>query len=172
MDERAHLRRDEPGHATREERGVERDDLAERIVHALLEPHGEPAQHHERGEVAIGEGDVGHLLGDRRARAHGHADVGRRERRRIVDAVAHHDDPAARGAHLLHHGVLVLGQKVGPELVDTRCRGDAACGVLVIAGEHDDVLKAELVQLAQSLGHAGLERVLDADNALELAVDR
>ena len=68
--------------------------------------------------------------------------------------------------------MFVLGQKVGPELVDTRCRGNAACGVLVIAGEHDDVFKAELVQLAQGLGHAGLERVLDADNALELAVDR
>ena len=68
--------------------------------------------------------------------------------------------------------MLVLGQKVGAELIDPRLARDARGGVGVVAREHHDMLKAQRAELRQRLGRARLERVLDADRTLEHAIDR
>ena len=68
--------------------------------------------------------------------------------------------------------MLVLGQEVGAELIDPRLPRDTRGGVGVVAREHHDMLKAQRAELCQRLGRARLERVLDADRALEHAIDR
>ena len=60
-------------------------------------------------DAVDGDHGVGGLGGDGRALAgHRDADVGERERRRVVDAVAdHHDRPGRLGAHALDDRELV-----------------------------------------------------------------
>ncbi len=55
----------------------------------------QPARAHDAGEVALEQRDAGALDGDVGAGAHGDADIGRGQRRRVVDAVARHRDDAA-----------------------------------------------------------------------------
>ena len=55
----------------------------------------EPARPDDAGEVAPEQRDAGTFDGDVRASPHGDADVGSREGRRVVDAVARHRDDTA-----------------------------------------------------------------------------
>ena len=62
------------------------------------------------GEVVVGQHHVGRFLGDVGAGdAHGHADVGGLQRRRVVDAVAGHRHHRAVALQGLHDAQLVLG---------------------------------------------------------------
>ena len=97
--------------------------LAGDLQRAPAEPHG------GRDAVDAVDGDhaVGGLGGDRRARrAHRDADVGQRQRGRVVDAVAdHHDRPhAGRVADRAHDLELLLGRAVGVDAVDADALGD------------------------------------------------
>ena len=60
---------------------------------------------------ALSHGHVG-------AGAHGDADIGGGQRRRVVDAVAGHGDHAALAAQPLDDRALVLGQHLGLDLGD------------------------------------------------------
>ena len=120
----------------------------------------------DAGEVVVGEHHVGRLLGHVGAGdAHGHADVGPLERRRVVDAVAgHRHDVAARleGVDDLHLVLrrdaaedvhLVHDRPPAPRRSSCRARRRSAPGrpavsmpisramavggVLVVAGDHD-----------------------------------
>ena len=55
----------------------------------------QPPRPHDAAEVALHQGYAGALDGDVGAGAHGDADIGRGQRRRVVDAVAGHGDDAA-----------------------------------------------------------------------------
>ena len=70
----------------------------------------------------------------------------------------------------LDESVLVLGKQVGVEFGYAGACGDARRGALVVAREHDDARKPQAAKLGNRLGNAGLERVLHADDAHELAV--
>src|SRR3546814_5457214 len=59
-----------------------------------------------------------------RSRAHGDADIGLRQRRGIVDAIARHGDLAAFALKLPDDARLVLRKHVGADLVDAEPRGD------------------------------------------------
>ena len=113
-------------------------------------------QAHDGVEPARGERDVGDLLRDGGARAHGDAHIGGGERRRVVNAVTHHDDALSASHERLHVGMLVLGEQVSPVLGDARLGGDACGGALVIAGEHDDVADALRAKRRNCLGHSCL----------------
>ena len=80
----------------------------------------------------------GALHGDVGAGAHGDADVGRGERRRVVDAVAGHGDDAALRLVALHDRALLVGQDLGLDLLDAELAGDRLGGRPVVAGEHHD----------------------------------
>ena len=71
------------------------------------------------------------------ARAHGDADVGRRQRRRIVDAVADHDGrmQPLLGAHRVD---LVGGNAVGQDGIEIERGADRLRRRGAIAGHHDD----------------------------------
>ena len=78
---------------------------------------------HDAGEVALEQRDAGALDRHVGAGAHGDADIGGRQRRRVVDAVARHGDDPALAAQLLDHRALLLGQHLGLDL--GRCRAAA-----------------------------------------------
>ena len=79
----------------------------------------------ELRRVGVEVDHVPGLLGRLRAGVHGHADVGLRERRRVVGAVAGHRDEVARPAcSRLMQRHLVLGRGLGQEVVDAGLVGD------------------------------------------------
>ena len=72
---------------------------------------------HDGGEVVVGQHDLGGLLGRLGAlAAHGDADIGLLERRRIVDPVAGHRHHRAPGLQCAHHPQLVLGTGAGEHI--------------------------------------------------------
>jgi len=70
------------------------------------------------------------------AGAHGHADIGGREARRVVHPVAHHRDRVAGRAQRLDGGHLVLGRKPGAHLVEPELAGDRFGRVPAVTREH------------------------------------
>jgi hypothetical protein len=84
------------------------------------------------------QGEAGALDGHVGASAHGDADVGLRQCRRIVDAVAGHRHLVAFGLQILDDACLVRGQYVGTDFVDAQAAGDGTRRAFVVAGGHDD----------------------------------
>ena len=72
------------------------------------------------------------------ADAHRDADVGERERGRIVDAVADHDDRPRRGA-CADERELVLRRELGVDLVDAGAAADGLGDLAAVAGGHHDL---------------------------------
>ena len=86
--------------------------------------------------VGAHEDDVGGLHRHVRAGADRDADVGLRERGRVVDAVAHHRDAPALRLQLGDLGCLVARQHLGDHFVDPELAGDALAVCAAVAGEH------------------------------------
>ena len=86
------------GDAEDDESGVEGNDEAIVCVDALHEAVGNALEGDEALKIVRADGDVGDLARDGRAVGHCNACVGLAERRRIVHAVADHDDLADRSA--------------------------------------------------------------------------
>ena len=82
--------------------------------------------------------DAGALHRDVGAGAHRDADVGLRQRRRVVDAVAGHRDACALRLQALDDRRLLLGQHLGLDLVDADGARDGLGGGAVVAGQHHD----------------------------------
>ena len=80
--------------------------------------------------------DVGGIDSDVGTGAHGKADVGYRQRRGVVDAVAHHRHAAAGGLLALDVGRLVLRALAGVHLGNAGLGGNGVGGSLLVAGEH------------------------------------
>ena len=75
--------------------------------------------------LVVGDHDPGRALGDLRAGdAHRDADIGARQRRRVVDAVAGHGDHPSGGAQPLDHRVLLGRLDLGLELLDAQVPRD------------------------------------------------
>ena len=64
---------------------------------------------------------------------------------------------------------LVLGRRLGEEVVDAGLRGDRGGGHRVVAGDHDGA-DAHAAQLGEALADAALDDVLEMDDAEQLAV--
>ena len=78
---------------------------------------------HDPHEIAGQQRDARALDRHVRAAAHGDADIGGGQRRRVIDAVADHGDAAALVAQPEHHLALALREDSRLDLVDTeRCR--------------------------------------------------
>jgi len=68
--------------------------------------------------------------------ADGEADIGRRQSRRVIDAIPHEGDPPAaglKGANGLH---LAVRQNFGAHLVDAQTSSHGLRGPAVVAGDH------------------------------------
>ncbi len=114
---------------------------------------------------------VAGLAGRLGAGLHRHPDVGLSQRRRIVGAVAAHGDEPALGLLLADQPQLVLGGRLGEEVVDAGFRGDRRGGDRVVAGDHHRA-DAHAAQVGEALLHAGLDHVLQVDDAHQGAVLR
>ena len=108
-------------------------------------------------QVVVHDDHVGRFHGDVGThRAHGESDVGLRQGRRIVDAVAGHAGGAEALLQCLDFSQLVVGQQVAMRFVDAGQRGDRSGSRHVVAGEHDrrDAQRLEF-------GHGLARRFLD-----------
>ena len=114
--------------------------------------------------------DVGGFHGHVGAGADRHADVGLRQRRRIVDAVAHHGHDLALLLQLLDLGGLVAGQH------SASTRSMPACWAMASAVRWlSPVIMATVSPSLRSGGHGlrrcALERVGDGDHAGQIVLN-
>ena len=129
---------------------------------------GAPGDHDglaEAVEPVDREHDVGGLR--RRGRAAGpdrDTDVGKGERRCIVDAVAHHDrrTPRVLGPDRVD---LFRRSALGEYLVDADHRTDRLRRLFAVAGDHDDATDAVSAQPADRAGRVGADRVVEQHRA-------
>lgn len=92
------------------------------------------------------QGDVGCLdRGIAADRAHGNAEIGSRESRRVINAVADHRNGSILAHELLDPAKLVRGQQLSMHLVDANRAADCLGRHLVVACEHDHVSNADRV---------------------------
>ena len=66
---------------------------------------------------------------------------------------------------------LVLGQDLGVDRVHADLRGDGLGGLAVVAGHHDDVCKAAVMQGTDGVLRLAAQRIKNADDGGELARD-
>ena len=89
------------------------------------------------GRIGI---EIDHVAGfarSLRAGLHRDPDIGLREGRGVIGAVAAHGDQPAAGLLLADVGELVLWRRLGEKVVDARLGGDRRCGHGIVAGDHD-----------------------------------
>ena len=124
---------------------------------------------HEGGEVVVGEDDLGGLLGDLRAAAHGDADVGLLEGGGVVDGVAGHGDDLAGFLHQPGEAELVLGGDAAEDVQLRERRDDLFVAHLLEVGAGDDA-RAEPELVGDG---AGGDRVVAGDHAhVDAGVER
>lgn len=104
-------------------------------------------------------------------RAHGDADIGGSERRRVVDAIADH---GGREKPLLAaHGIdLVRRHAVGEHSIEVERGADGLRGGGVIAGDHDDACDARRPQHADRMRCFGAQFVGQEQRPDGAALDR
>ena len=93
--------------------------------------------------------DVGRLERDVGAGADRDADVGPRQRRRVVDAVADHRDDVTLGLQARDLGDLALGRHASDDTADAHLPGDRRRGGGLVAGQQHD-LEAPRAQRGRS----------------------
>lgn len=93
-------------------------------------------------------------MGDVRTGADGKAHIGLRQRRGIVDAVAHHGHPLTLLLELGHALGLILRQHLCDDLIYADLAGNGVGGALVVAGEQHHSA-AHAPQSSNGLGTVG-----------------
>ena len=102
-------------------------------------------------------------------RLHRHADIGLRQRRRVVGAVAAHGDQPPARLFAADIGELVLGRRLGEEIIHPGLGGDGGSGHRVVAGDHHRA-DAHGAQCGEAFADAGLDHVLQVDHAEQLGL--
>ena len=125
----------------------------------------------EPPEVALQQRQAGAFDRHVGSRAHGDADIGRRERRGVVDAVAGHGDDMALALQPGDRLRLAFGRDSGLEGVDAEPGCDRRGGRAVVAGQHHD-MEALGLERRERFGGARLDRIGDGDQRRDRAVDR
>ena len=152
--------------------GQRKDDVLPDEAHGLArDAHGQ----RELARIVVHEHDVRRLDGGVRAdAAHGGAEIGAREHRRIIDAVAD-EGKVFPGCALAEQPLdlrdLILRQQLTVHLRDAQLLRHGVGRALPVAGEHDDA-HAVRPQAGHRLARAGLRLVGDDDVAEIRAVGR
>ena len=123
----------------------------------------------ELGRIGIEVDHVAGLARRLRAGVHGDADVGLRQRRRIVGAVAAHRDELAFRLLVANEAQLFFRRRLGEEIVDAGLRRDGRRSHRVVARDHDGA-DAHAAKLGKALADAALDDVLKMDDAEHPAV--
>jgi hypothetical protein len=79
------------------------------------------------------------LPSPRRCRCHGDADLGRGQRRSVVDAIAGHCHNSPRLAKLVDHGARLIRQHLGFDVGNAEPLGHRVRGGAIVDGQHDDL---------------------------------
>ena len=114
------------------------------------------------GRIAVEVDHVARLARRLRAGVHRHADIGLRQRGRIVGAVAAHRDQLARLLFAADQRELVLGRRLREEIVDPCLGRDRRGGQRIVAGDHHRA-DAHDAQRAEAFADARLHHVLEED---------
>ena len=91
----------------------------------------------ELGRIGVEIDHVGGFFGRLRAGVHRDADVGLRERRRVVRAVSGHRDEPPGALLALDQIHLRFGRRLGEKVVDAGLLRDGRGGQRIVAGDHD-----------------------------------
>ena len=121
------------------------------------------------GRIGIEVDHVASLARRLRAGVHRDADVGLRQRRRVVGAIAAHGDELALGLLVANEAQLFLGRGLCQEIVDTGFRRDSGCGHRIVTGDHDRA-DAHAAQFGEALADTALDDVLEVNDAEHPAV--
>ena len=118
-------------------------DVLQQVAEGGAALHHAFVQHHQ---ALLQQDDVGRLLGDVHGRIHRDAQVGRAQRRRVVDAVAHEAHHMALGAQRAHDALFVQRAQLGEDLVRLDCRGQfgIAHGLHLVAQQRLPLWQAHL----------------------------
>ena len=138
------------------------------IAHGRLR---EPPGADDADQIAFQQRDACAFHRNVSARSHGNADFSRRERRRVVDAVAGHRDDPAGLLQFCHHRALLVGQHFRLDVGDAEAFCDGVRRGPVVAGQHDD-LDALGRQRFERIRRRRLHGVRNGEQACQLAVDR
>ena len=158
-------------HGYRDAERVVAEGADQILAHVAHRRSADLDRRHNAHQAALDQRDVACLDGDVGAGADGESDIGLRQRRCIVDAVADHADGLAFELQLLHLVRLVVGQHFGKHAIDADLARDGAARALVVAGQHDD-FDAEALQHRNGRFRVGLHGVGDRHEPGGLAVDR
>src|SRR5271163_2240037 len=121
------------------------------------------------GRIRVEIDHVARFAGGLGAGLHGDADVGLRKSGGVVGAVAAHRDQSAALLFLPDISQLVLGRRLGEEVVDAGFRGDGRGGERIVSRDHHR-LDAHRPQLGEARADVGLDDVLQVDDPEQLAV--
>ena len=122
-------------------------------------------------QVAFDKRHAGTLHRDIGAGAHGDADIGLRQRRRIVDAVAGHGDDTSLGLKALDLLRLLIGKHFRAHLVEPQPPRHGFGRRTIVAREHDDP-KALFPQIGDGHRCRVLDRIGNAEQTGRPAIDR
>ena len=107
---------------------------------------------------------VAGLLGGLRAGVHRHADVGLRQRGRVIRAVADHRHEAAALLFVADEFELVLRFCLGEKIIHARLLGNGSGGQLVVTGNHHRA-DAHRAKAFETVGEAAFHDVLQMNHA-------
>ena len=107
------------------------------------------------------EHEIGGVAADVRGGRRRHRDMGGGERRRVVQAIAHHQHLASRGGERGEPRGLVARQDPGLEALDAELGGELPNRAGLVAGDDLDI-EAGLRQLRDRFRRAGANLVLEA----------
>ena len=116
------------------------------------------------GRVAV---EIDHVAGfarGLRAGVHRHADIGLRERGRVVRPVAGHGDEMTVGLFLADAFEFLFRRRLRHEIVHARLSGDGCGGEWIVAGDHHR-FDSHLAQLREAILDSAFDDVFQLDRA-------
>ena len=171
MQERTGRGRQDTADTERYEQRIEADDKVVIRVNAAHQRHAELPEEDQLAQIIGRNRDIRDLARNRCAVRNRNADIRLGKRRGIVHAVADHDNFAARRVFLPHELCLGARQNFRVEFVEMQLCGHGRRCLLRITGHHADLRNAEFPQSVDNLRCLLANRVKDADDCAELAVD-
>ena len=100
---------------------------------------------------------------------HGDADIGLRQRGRVVGAVAAHRHQLTLGLLVANELQFVLRRRLREEVIDAGFRGNRRCRHRIVAGDHHSA-DTHAAQFGETLADAALDDILELDDAEQTAV--
>jgi len=133
----ARERKEQPG-GERHTQGVVDESEAQVLPHVGHRGHRQRPRGRDATQIALDQGQLRAVHGHVGARTHRDADIGTRQRRRIVDTVTGHRDDAALRLQLLDQLQLVGGFDFAVHFFDAQALPHSAGRGQTVAGGHHD----------------------------------